>query len=152
MMEKLISSTPSPYSDAQTNTVFDKSETYYDNLLSLLDKQRHIMQMQVEFSPKETWLLQKKVDNALKIATHYADVLCDNYQQLTPNQKWRLKTTSFSILNSVLWFQYSARFHTTDTKTKDEVLLELDPEKISFRSYLFTKIRNGSRINESIFG
>ena len=151
-MEKLISSTPSPYSDAQTNTVFDKSETYYDNLLSLLDKQRHIMQMQVEFSPKETWLLQKKVDNALKIATHYADVLCDNYQQLTPNQKWRLKTTSFSILNSVLWFQYSARFHTTDTKTKDEVLLELDPEKISFRSYLFTKIRNGSRINESIFG
>ena len=152
MMEKLISSTPSPYSDVQTNTVFDKSETYYDNLLSLLDKQRHIMQMQVEFSPKETWLLQKKVDNALKIATHYADVLCDNYQQLTPNQKWRLKTTSFSILNSVLWFQYSARFHTTDTKTKDEVLLELDPEKISFRSYLFTKIRNGSRINESIFG
>ena len=152
MMEKLISSTPSPYSDAQTNTVFDKSETYYDNLLSLLDKQRHIMQMQVEFSPKETWLLQKKVDNALKIATHYADVLCDNYQQLMPNQKWRLKTTSFSILNSVLWFQYSARFHTTDTKTKDEVLLELDPEKISFRSYLFTKIRNGSRINESIFG
>ena len=152
MMEKLISSTPSPYSDAQTNTVFDKSETYYDNLLSLLDKQRHIMQMQVEFSPKETWLLQKKVDNALKIATHYADVLCDNYQQLTPNQKWRLKTTSFSILNSVLWFQYSARFHITDTKTKDEVLLELDPEKISFRSYLFTKIRNGSRINESIFG
>ena len=151
-MEKLISSTPSPYSDAQTNTVFDKSETYYDNLLSLLDKQRHIMQMQVEFSPKETWLLQKKVDNALKIATHYADVLCDNYQQLMPNQKWRLKTTSFSILNSVLWFQYSARFHTTDTKTKDEVLLELDPEKISFRSYLFTKIRNGSRINESIFG
>ena len=56
-MEKLISSTPSPYSDAQTNTVFDKSETYYDNLLSLLDKQRHIMQKQVDFSPKETWLM-----------------------------------------------------------------------------------------------
>ena len=151
-MEKLISSTPSPYSDVQTSTVFDKSETYYDNLLSLLDKQRHIMQMQVEFSPKETWLLQKKVDNALKIATHYADVLCDNYQQLMPNQKWRLKTTSFSILNSVLWFQYSARFHTTETKSKDEVLLELDPKRISFRNYLFTKIRNGSRINESILG
>ena len=151
-MEKLIQSTPNFYSDALTNKVSDKSETYYDNLLSLLDKQRHIMQMQVEFSPKETWLMQKTVENALIIATHYADALCVDYEHLTPNQKWRLKVTSFSILNSVLWFQYSARFHTTDTKTKDEVLLELDPKRISFRTSLFTKIRNGSRTNESIFG